>query len=209
MTAQTAQLRIAAGEPGVASYFYFDRGLDSEAVKVLPGEYYVTDRNLAIATVLGSCVSACIRDRRLRVGGMNHFMLPAGGSGEDDASASGRYGAFAMELLINELMKRGAARSNLEAKVFGGGAVMRGFTSLNVGERNAQFVLDFLATERISVVSQDLLDIYPRKVCFFPATGRALVKRLPSANTVEIVEEERRYSQTLDKTPVTGDIELF
>jgi chemotaxis receptor (MCP) glutamine deamidase CheD len=100
---------------------------------------------------------------------MNHFMLPDGGGGAD----SGRYGSFAMELLINELIKRGATRSTLEAKVFGGGAVISGMNSINVGERNTSFVLDYLRTERISVVSKDVLDIHPRKVCFLPASGKA------------------------------------
>jgi chemotaxis protein CheD len=111
---------------------------------------------------------------------MNHFLLPDSGGGGGD---SGRYGSFAMDLLIGELIKRGANRSSMEAKVFGGGAVISGMSSMNVGERNTAFVLDYLRTERITVVSKDVLDIYPRKVCFLPATGKAMVKRLASANT--------------------------
>src|SRR5690606_20104452 len=117
-------------------------------------------------TTLGSCIAACLWDRRARIGGMNHFMLPEG-EGE-----SGRYGAYAMELLINELQRRGARRAFLEAKVFGGGQVISGMNSLNVGERNTRFVLAYLRTEAIPVVSQDVLDVHARKVCFLPASGK-------------------------------------
>jgi chemotaxis protein CheD len=193
-----------ASEVGVASHFFHDRGL-GRAVKVLPGEFFVSDEDIAIQTVLGSCVAACLWDPGRRVGGMNHFMLPEGGS--DDA-ASGRYGVFAMELLINELLKRGATRGTLKAKVFGGGAVMRGFTTMNVGERNARFVEKFLATEKIPIVSRDLLDVYPRKVVFYPTTGKALMKKLPVTN-IAVEAEEQRYGKTLAKAPKAGDVELF
>jgi chemotaxis receptor (MCP) glutamine deamidase CheD len=115
-------------------------------VKVLPGEYFVFDEDILIMTTLGSCIAACLWDRETRIGGMNHFMLPEGGGSVSDG---GRYGSYAMELLINELIKRGATRSTLEAKVFGGGAVISGMNSMNVGERNTKFVLDYLQTERI------------------------------------------------------------
>ena len=100
---------------------------------------------------------------------------------------SGRYGSYAMELLINELLKRGPTRSGLEAKVFGGGAVLSGMSSLNVGERNTRFVLDYLKTEHITVVSKDVMDICPRKVCFLPASGKAMVKRLASSSSDALV----------------------
>ncbi len=192
-------------EVGVASHFFNDRAL-GKAVKVLPGEFFVSDEEIPIQTVLGSCIAACIWDPVRKVGGMNHFMLPEGGS--DDDGTSGRYGAFAMELLINELMKRGANKASLKAKVFGGGAVMRGFTSLNVGEKNAKFVEAFLATERIPIVSRDLCDVYPRKVVFYPASGRALMKKLPVSDA-SIVQEEQKYGKTLAVAPKAGDVELF
>ncbi|HRD86472.1 MAG TPA: chemoreceptor glutamine deamidase CheD, partial [Rubrivivax sp.] len=163
--------------PGEASFFFYEAHFRNDAVKVLPGEYFVHDEDLLITTTLGSCIAACLWDRERRVGGMNHFMLPGGGGGD-----GGRYGSFAMELLINELIKRGATRSTLEAKVFGGAAVVNGMNSINVGEQNTRFVLDYLRTERISVVSKDVLDIHARKVCFLPASGKALVKRLASTN---------------------------
>ena len=127
-----------------ATNVYYDRTFDCEAAKILPGEYYFTNKDMLIVTVLGSCVSACIRDRVTGLGGMNHFMLPdGGGDAGSPVSASARYGTYAMEILINDLLKAGARRENLEAKVFGGGAVLKGFTAINVGERNAAFVLQF------------------------------------------------------------------
>ncbi len=187
---------------------YFDRKFESEAVKVLPGEYFVTSTNVLMVTVLGSCVSACIRDREKGIGGMNHFMLAD--SGEASAvSASARYGTYAMEILINHLMKLGAKKSSLEAKVFGGGRVMEKLTSSMVGERNSEFVMRFLSTEGITVAAQDLLDVYPRKVYFFPHTGRVLVKKLVRMHNDTLIRREKEYAARLTEAPVAGDVELF
>ena len=201
---------VPSGVSGEARTFYFERDFARNAVKLMPGEFFVAGADIAITTVLGSCVSACIWDRVAKIGGMNHFMLPGGESaGADElTAASGRYGVFAMEQLINELIKHGARKSNLEAKVFGGGAVLRKFSTLNVGERNAAFVLDFLKTEGIRVLSQDLMDIYPRRVAFFPVTGRALCKKLTKTDT-SLVTAEQQYTAKINTTPVAGDIELF
>ncbi len=194
----------------LAPNHYFDRNFDMQAAKILPGEYYTTGRDMLLVTVLGSCVSACIRDRVSGIGGMNHFMLPDSGQDQGNPlSSSARYGAYAMEVLVNQLLKMGAKRSNLEAKVFGGGNVLRGFVVANVGERNAKFVLDFLAMEKIRVVAQDLLDIYPRKVYFFPSTGKVLVKKLRRVHNDTIVEREKEYSTRLQYSKVEGDVELF
>lgn len=193
-----------------ATNVYYDRTFDRDAAKILPGEYYYTGKDMLIVTVLGSCVSACIRDRVTGVGGMNHFMLPDGGGDLDSPiSASARYGTYAMEILINDLLKAGAKRENLEAKVFGGGAVLRGFSSLNVGERNAQFVRDFLKVENIRVVAEDLNDIHPRKVYYFPRTGKVLVKKLKQLNNNTLVNREQDYANRLQNNNVAGDIELF
>lgn len=187
---------------------YFDRKFDAEAVKVLPGEYFVTAANVLMVTVLGSCVSACIRDREKGIGGMNHFMLAD--SGEASAvSSSARYGTYAMEILINHLLKLGARKSNLEAKVFGGGRVMALLSSSQVGERNSKFVIDFLRTEGIAVAAQDLLDIYPRKVYFFPHNGKVLVKKLVRMHNDTLVRREKEYAARLTEAPVSGEIELF
>lgn len=200
------QLKAQPRKPGEASFFYADHHFQYDAVKVLPGEYFVSREELVIMTVLGSCIAACIWDNKARMGGMNHFMLPDG----DGADGSGRYGSYAMELLINEMIKMGARRETMQAKVFGGGAVMAGFTTMNVGERNTKFVLEYLATERIPVVSQDVLDIHPRKVCFFPVTGKVLVKRLAHSHPESLVVEERRGSAAIvAKTTAGGSVDLF
>ena len=198
-----------AGDEHFAKHVYFDRHFKCMAARVLPGEYYFTTGDMAILTVLGSCVSACIRDRQTGIGGMNHFMLPnSGGDADSPASASMRYGTQAMEILINQLLKAGAQRANLEAKVFGGGRVLSGMQALNVGERNAAFVKDYLRAERIPVAASDLNDVHPRKVVYFPRTGKVLVKKLESADS-KLVQVEQQYSKTLQVTPVAGEIELF
>ncbi len=193
-----------------ATNVYYDRTFDCEAAKILPGEYYYTPKDMLIVTVLGSCVSACIRDRVTGLGGMNHFMLPDGGSDPaSPVSASMRYGSYAMEVLINDLLKAGARRENMEAKVFGGGAVLRGFSAINVGERNAAFVMNFLKTEKIRVIAEDLNDIYPRKVYFFPRTGKVLVKKLIQTHNDTLARRELDYASRLKVAPVSGDIDLF
>jgi chemotaxis protein CheD len=196
------------GASGEARTFYFERDFGKHAVKVLPGEFFVAGEDVVLSTVLGSCVSACIWDPKLRIGGMNHFLLPGEGGNADPMSESGRYGVFAMEQLINELLKRGARKTGLEAKVFGGGHVMKNFTTITVGSRNAEFVLRFLSTEGIRVVSQDLKDFHPRRVAFFPYSGRALCKHLKQADST-LIAEEQSYSASLTKKPVAGDVELF
>ncbi|MBD8542024.1 MAG: chemoreceptor glutamine deamidase CheD [Massilia sp.] len=193
-----------------ATNLYHDRTFAIDAAKILPGEYFYTKENMLIATVLGSCVSACIRDRVTGLGGMNHFMLPDGAAEPNNpVSASMRYGTFAMEILINDLLKAGARREHLEAKVFGGGAVLRGFTAMNVGERNAAFVMQFLKTERIPVLAEDLNDIYPRKVFFFPRTGKVLVKKLMQTHNDTLAKRELDYAKRLKVEPVGGAIDLF
>lgn len=200
----------ASGVEGEAQTFYFERAFERNAVKVLPGEFFVSTDDIVLSTVLGSCVSACIWDRQASIGGMNHFMLPGADNGKDadPIGLAGRYGVFAMEQLINELIKRGGRKANFEAKLFGGGHVMRNFTTMNVGERNAGFVLEFLKTEGIRVASQDLLDVFPRRVVFFPSSGRALCKKLAQADA-SLVAAEQQYNASLTKRSTGGDVELF
>lgn len=173
--ARLKRLRTQQRKPGEASFFWYETGFQTEAVKVLPGEFFVSGEDILIMTTLGSCIAACLYDRSARVGGMNHFMLA------DGAGDSGRYGAYAMELLIDALIQGGAARSSLEAKVFGGARVIAGMERLNVGERNTRFVLEYLSAARIPVAARDVLDTCPRKVCFLPSSGKAMVKRLGPA----------------------------
>ena len=200
------ELKAQPRNPGEASFFYKDHHFQYDAVKVLPGEYFVSTDDMVLMTVLGSCISACIWDGRVRAGGMNHFMLPDG----DASDGFGRYGSYAMELLINEMLKRGARRESMQAKVFGGAQVMAGFTSMNVGERNTKFVLDYLARERIPVVSQDVLDRHPRKVCFFPVTGKVLVKRLAHTHPETLAVEERKgNAAVVARSTFGGSVDIF
>ena len=184
---------------------------DAYSARLNPGEYYVTRNDECIYTTLGSCISACIRDRVTGIGGMNHFMLPA--SAGDDGwkaaglSASTRYGNFAMEHLINEILKNGGSRQNLEVKLFGGGRILANMT--DVGKRNIDFARDYILTEGLRVTSEDVGDVFPRMVVYFPATGKARIKRLRSLHNNTILEQENNYLHLIEQKPVSGDIELF
>lgn len=201
-----AALKAQPRRPGEASFFFWDTSFSMDSVKVLPGEFFVDDQPILITTTLGSCIAACLWDRVRLVGGMNHFMLPDGPAA--GATDGGRYGVYAMDQLIGELVKRGAQRGNLEAKIFGGGAVIDGMSSIQIGERNTQFVLEYLHTERIPVVSKDVLDIYPRKVCYLPQTGKALVKRLQPRAAETVLAQENQARQRAPAS-VGGTVDLF
>ena len=189
---------------------YFDTRFQLEAVKILPGQCYAAQRDVMIVTVLGSCVSACLWDAAECIGGMNHFMLPGTARTPGDvASVSARLGVYAMELLINQVVKLGAARGKLVAKVFGGGKVLDGLDTLNVGDQNGEFVLDFLREEGIPVVAKDLYDIWPRKVYFFPKTGKVLVKKLRSLANDTVGKREHDYLERMSQVAATGEFELF
>ena len=188
---------------------YFDNVLQCNAAKVLPGEYHISQEDIAIVTVLGSCVAACIRDPGNGIGGMNHFMLPDAASQDALTSEPARYGTYAMEVLINQLVKAGARRSALQAKVFGGANVIPGMTQVSVGQRNADFVLDFLKTEGIPVIARDLQDVCPRKVAFFPRSGVVRLKRLTEDFNHQLLERERTYRNRFKVEPIAGEVELF
>lgn len=186
----------------------FDRGV---VATVHQGDCLVgRDADLTFSTVLGSCISACVRDRVVGVGGMNHFLLAKqSGSSRDRYGASARYGAFAMEQLINSVLTAGTGRkSNLEFKVFGGGKINALLE--DVGAKNIEFVREFLANEGYSLASEDLGGNYARRVMFKPHTGRAIVKRLDSDYGATIAQQEiamarsRRISRQ-----AAPDIELF
>ncbi len=192
---------------------YWDREHNMAAAKILPGEYYVTNLDEVVTTVLGSCVAACIRDRIFGIGGMNHFMLPLsetgswGGGGSDPASTATRYGNYAMEHMINDILKHGGHRRNLEVKIFGGGQIIDSMTA--IGDKNIRFVQDYIATEGLSLVGQDVGDIYPRKVVYYPATGRVRMKKLKHLHNDTVVRRELSYRSELQQAPVEGEIELF
>ncbi len=194
---------------------YWDKQRGMVVAKILPGEFYMTKDNVAVATTLGSCIAACIWDTRERIGGMNHFMLPLTEKEAHEvdwgkrglASDATRYGNFAMEHLINLILKNGGRRINLRAKLFGGGKVLKQMS--DVGQKNIDFALHYLANENIILESSDLGSVYPRKVLFEPSTGRAFVKRLDNLHNDTIVRRESDYRSHLDNKPVDGDIELF
>lgn len=203
--------------PSIPGFEHINRYWDQEnqivTAKLLPGEYYVTLGGEMVTTVLGSCVAACIRDSVTGVGGMNHFMLPETSQSRlisRDESVVGtalRYGNYAMEHLINTILRYGGKRKNLEVKLFGGGKVIA--TLGDVGSRNIEFVLNYVDTEALKLIAHDLGDIYPRKVNFFPQTGRVRMKRIRDLHNATIVMREKLYSSSLKDAPVEGSIELF
>lgn len=184
--------------------------------RIKPGEYYVTKHDEGILTLLGSCISACIRDRASGIGGMNHFMLPSVPAYEPaewlaaGLGAATRYGNHAMEHLINEIMKNaknGCKRENLEVKIFGGSRVIK--TMTDIGNQNILFVRDYLKMERMQVTVEDVGDIYPRTVIYFPSTGLVRVKCLRTMHVKLIADQEMKYMESVANKPVVGDIELF
>ena len=188
---------------------YWDPTRNVFAAKLLPGEYYVTSQREIIVTVLGSCVSACIRAPHIGIGGMNHFMLPIHHAHhkpiEDEAAA--RYGNFAMERLVNEFVKRGVKRSELEVKVFGGGAVLAGMS--DVGESNIRFVRHYLADEELPITAEDLGGPHPRKLYYDPLSGRVRLKKLEVLRNSTIRDREQRHLAELSEHPVQGAVDLF
>ncbi len=188
---------------------YWDPTRRCFAAKILPGEFYVTTTSELITTVLGSCISACIRDSALGVGGMNHFMLPHSDDAADwgGASLAARYGSHAMEALINDIIKAGGNRKRLEIKAFGGANVVAAMTS--IGSKNAEFLHRYIKIEELELVSADLGGHHPRKVVFFPHNGRVQVKKLRVQHNDTILRREESYSYRLEKQPVSGDVELF
>lgn len=190
---------------------YWDKTTNMATAKILPGELYVTKDDEMIVTVLGSCVSACIRDRIFGVGGMNHFMLPlsAEKNSVSEVGLSTRYGNFAMEKLINEILKNGGIRENLEVKIFGGGKVLANMTMLDIGNRNIDFVREYIQAEGLKLLAEDVGDSCPRKVHYHPLTGKVRLKKLRSMHNRTILDREERYMQEIAKEPVATNIELF
>ena len=192
----------------------WNKSLQAWSARLMPGEYYVSKNDECISTVLGSCISVCIFDPTIQVGGMNHFMLPAQGEHSSGAwggpaSSSTRYGNFAMEYLINAIIKLGGRKKNFQAKIFGGGQVLDNMT--DVGQSNILFVFDYLRKENISVIASDVGDIFPRKVVFFPKTGKVKIKHLATDRNKNIEQTERAYMRDMQAKKSTSDdnVELF
>lgn len=176
-------------------------------VHVIQGEYKVSrDPNVVLSTILGSCVAACIRDPVAGVGGMNHFLLPGSAETMRSGGDATRYGVHLMELLINGLLKEGARRDRLEAKIFGGAKTIATFS--NVGEQNAAFAMQFLKDEGIPVVGSSTGGEFGRKLEFWPISGRARQYPLTGAETKKTVEMERARPAPPPK-PVESSIEFF
>jgi chemotaxis protein CheD len=188
----------------------WDAKLCATVAKLLPGEYYVTRHDELIFTTLGSCVSACVRDVKLGVGGMNHFMLPLatskGSWGEEVVSSATRYGNVAMERLINDILKIGGQRANLEFKLMGGGKVLD--IALDVGACNVQFIREYLKTEGFPIAAEDLGDIFARKFYYNPATGKLRAKRLTATVNRAVFERERDSVPSVTQIE-SGSVELF
>ena len=189
-----------------------DNRFPHEIAVILPGEFFVSDVPMIVYTVLGSCVSACVCDPIAGVGGMNHFMLPlpTGGPSNDSwGGESTRYGSFAMEQLINGILKRGGLRNRLEVKLFGAGKIYEG--NIDVGIRNSEWVRLYLKEEGFPVISSDLGDEFPRKVYYFTASGRVLMKKIKKLKNDTIIERESKYEYRLwnNRDTQQGDVTLF
>ncbi|MEE8057495.1 MAG: chemoreceptor glutamine deamidase CheD [Pseudomonadales bacterium] len=192
---------------------FWDRQHNRFVAKILPGEFYVTRGDEMIATTLGSCVSACIWDVRRGIGGMNHFMLPLTEkqshevSWGNEISDATRYGNYAMEHLINEILSHGGRRKNLRVKIFGGGKVIKQLS--DIGKKNIEFVLEYIEIENLTLLSADTGETFPRKLVFDPIDGTAKVKKLRTIHNNTIVNREEEYQKDIIQQPVEGDIELF
>ena len=192
---------------------YWDEKHSIYAAKILPGEFYVTTHGELIATVLGSCVTACVRDPTIGVGGINHFMLPYFNNSNSHTwehtpvSLETRYGNIAMEKLINAILKMGGKRENLEIKIFGGGRVLDMRT--DIGEKNIEFVKQYLIKENLKIVAEDVGGRHPRKIQYFPYSGRVRVKKLNSLHNNTLIERENNYLARLKQDDLKGKVELF
>ena len=201
-----------AGFEQIKRYYHKER--ECHIAKILPGEFYVCEQREIISTVLGSCIAACIRDKKSAIAGMNHFMLPSQNANEEQQphsiiDESTRYGNWAMEYLINEILKNGGKRENLEVKIFGGGNVLKGMNNINIGERNIEFVRNYLKQEGLRIVGEDVGDIYPRKVLFYTDTGEVKMKKVHQEYLTTVERREISYVQRIEQKPQSGSVESF
>ena len=188
-----------------------DQRFPHEIASILPGEFFVSGAPMVVYTVLGSCISACIRDPFAGVGGMNHFMLPEPNehrSGDAWGGESTRYGSFAMEQLINGILKRGGMKHRLEVKLFGAGRIYEG--NIDVGARNIEWVLHYLKDEGFAVAKSDLGGVFPRKVYYYTDSGRVLLKKIDRVKNTTIYDRETAYSRHLkQEEQQQSDVTLF
>jgi chemotaxis protein CheD len=200
-------------EPPVTDYFsgkksYFDPRESITIVKIFSGDWHVSTKSgEMLVTILGSCVSACIRDPITRVGGMNHFLLPGDDKTDNQISDAARYGVFAMESLLNGILNAGGRKDRLEIKVFGGGNVIN--NSARIGSKNAKFIREFLQREGLRITSEDLEGDLPRRLHYYSDTGKVMMRLLKRKEDMVVVAEEERYTKQISNKPIEGDIELF
>jgi len=187
---------------------YYDMNFDTIVHKIREGGCCVLENSdHLIMTTLGSCISVCIYDPNVRVGGMNHFLLPEENQGANKNSYSMRYGNNAMETLINEILKRGGQRSSLILKAFGAGSVIN--IKANIGIQNQAFLKKYVADERLTMETCDLGGNYPRLVVFYPSSGKAFVKTLRRSSDLKIGKQEDLFRKKIEQKHVSGMIELF
>ena len=186
---------------------YWDFSRKNFIAKILPGEIYVTKNHELVSTLLGSCIAVCMRDRINYIGGMNHFKLPTA-DGSFSAGNNANYGLYAMELLINEIMKNGGNRANLECHVFGGGRVISSIKS-NIGDKNITFVMRFLKEERIKIVQQKTGGSCALQVYYHPVTGHAFSVTLDESRSRKVKEEEQRYVARINQEIEDAGITYF
>ncbi|MBL4798550.1 MAG: chemoreceptor glutamine deamidase CheD [Oleispira sp.] len=196
---------------------YWDKVHQVWSAKILPGELYVSTHGEMISTVLGSCISVCIRDKNKGIGGMNHFMLPQDSEfsserwGDNPATSASRYGNWAMEYLINAILKRGGEKKNFEVKIFGGGQMMAKMT--DIGQKNILFVYKYLSDEQLKIEASDVGDVFARKVLYFPDTGNVKLRRIKDVKNDTIIRRELAYEKYVSvdnqSKPSADNVELF
>lgn len=187
-------------------HYFWEPKWERYTVKVLPGEFCISKEDVVLSTVLGSCISVCIFDPLVKMGGMNHFMLPANNA-QEDIERPLRYGLFAMEQLMNAMMKNGCKRESMQIKVTGGGAMISGLIS--IGSQNIEFIKKYIEEESLQLISTDLGGDQARRVAYFPKTGRMLVKKLSHLDDQRLITQESTYRTNVDKSLDDTEIELF
>ncbi len=209
----TEPLTSDTGHDGDA--VYWDHRFQRSVIQLLPGDYQVVNNAQMMVTILGSCVAACIRDKYNSIGGMNHFMLP--GDSKISArprwdnldSAAARYGDLAMEKLINNIIKLGGRRENLEAKIFGGANMFNGGLNTDIGLQNVQFVNEYLEVEKIKITSMDTGGDNARKVYYIPQTGEVYLKRIDRSKNNTIQLRESQYLKQAKAARTIAEISFF
>ena len=178
---------------------YFDNHFNKKIITIYPGEFYTSNDNEMISTVLGSCISIALFDSEKKIGGLNHFMLAKDTSIEDDRESNrlmGKFGEYAMELLLKDVLQKGAKLENLQAKVFGGSNVFNlpAKTGAQVGEVNIKFAFDYLKQKKIPVVTSNTGGTAPRKIFFDPISSKVYLKYIQNRNVdAQLESKEEAY----------------